>query len=170
LDPLSPYIHVGAVWPVLFSRRYDQAIEQLQRVVALNPDFNSAQVNLGWAYEWKGRREEAITAYNKALTLDKLWFTYASLGYSYAKAGKTDEARKILAQLQEKARREYVPPYGYAIVHAGLGEKDQAFAALENSFAARDEYMSYIKIYPFFDGLRPDPRFTDLVRRMRLAP
>src|SRR5262249_44092862 len=57
LDPLSPFIHVGTVWPVYFARQYDQAVEQLRRIVALNPDFPNAYLNLGWAYTQKGMYE-----------------------------------------------------------------------------------------------------------------
>jgi serine/threonine-protein kinase len=170
LDPLSPYIHVGTAWPALFSRRYDAAIARLQRIVALNPDFSNGHINLGWAYAAKGAYEEAISAFTKAKQFDPAWYITAYLGNVYARAGKPEQGRKALAELQERAKREHVSNYGFALIHAGLGEKDQAFAALQKSFDARDEYAISINVDPMVDSLRSDPRFADLLRRLNLAP
>jgi len=170
LDPLSPFVQVGAVWPVYFARQYDQAIEQLRKIAAWNPEFANAYINLGWAYTHKGMYEEAIAALNKAKSLSDFWLISAHLGYVYSRAGKRDEARNVLAELQARAAREHISDYGLAVVHVGLGEKDQAFAALEKAFEARDDFLSFLKVEPLFDELRSDPRFTDLLRRMNLAP
>jgi len=170
LDPLSPFVHVGTVWPVYFARQYDQAVEQLRRIVALNPDFPNAYLNLGWAYTQKEMYEEAIAALRKASSLDAVSYTIASLGYAYAKAGNPEEARKALAELQERAKQGQGTEHSLAIIYAGLGEKDQALAALERASETGDSLLPLIKVDPFFDGLRSDPRFTDLLRRMNLAP
>ena len=168
LDPLSPYVHVGTVWPVLFARKYDQAIERLHRIIALNPEFANAHINLGWAYAWKGMNEEAIAAFDKAKSLENIWQNLSALGYAYAKAGRMDEARKVLAELRERARREHVSEYGLAMVYAGLGEKDRAIDELQKAYDARDEYMPFLNVDPFFDSLRSDPRFIGILRRLNL--
>jgi len=170
LDPLSAYIHVGTATPALFARRYDQAIEQLRKSVTWNPDFPSAHHNLGLAYAHKGLYEEAIAEMKKAISLDSGWTNLAFLGAIYAKAGKQEEARKVLDEMRERARREHVSEYGFALIHAGLGDKDRALASLEKAYTGRDEYMILLKVDQFLDGLRSDPRFTDLLRRMNLAP
>jgi serine/threonine-protein kinase len=170
LDPLSPYIHVGMAWPALFSRRYDEAIQQLRGIIALNPEFSNGYLNLAWAYAQKGMYEEAVTAFNKAKSLDNAWFTMAYLGNTYAMAGKRDEALKALTELQERAAREHVSGYGFALIYAGLGDADRAFAALQKAYEARDEVMLQLNVDPAIDGLRSDPRFADLLRRMGLAP
>jgi TolB-like protein/Flp pilus assembly protein TadD len=170
LDPLSPFVQVGAVWPVYFGRQYDQAIEQLRQIAAWNPEFVNVYINLGWAYTHKGMYEEAIAALNKAKSLSDNWLIAAHLGYVYARAGKRDEARKALAELQARAKREHISDYGFAVVYVGLGEKDQAFAALEKAYEARVDFLFWLKVEPLFDELRLDPRFTDLLRRMNLAP
>jgi len=174
LDPLSPYFHVGTVWPAYFAGQYDQAIAQLRRIVALNPDFPNAYLNLGWAYARQGMNEEAIAALHKARSLNlnenEWWATIAYLGHAYAKAGQREGAQKALAELQELAKRGQGSEYGLAIVYAGLGEKDQALAALERAYQMRSTYLPLLKVEPFFDSLRSDPRFTDLLRRMNLAP
>ncbi len=170
LDPLSPYAHIGTVWPVFFSRRYDEAIDKFKKVVELNPESQNANVNLGWAFTAKGLRQEAVAAYEKALSGGNLWIASASLAATLARMGRTADARKILAELLEQSRHEHVSDYGFAMVYAGLGEKEQALAALQKAFDERDEYTPYINVDPFFDSLRHDPRFTDLLRRMNLAP
>lgn len=168
LDPLSAYIQVGTVMPAFFARKYDQAEEQLRRIVALNPDFPNAYLNLGLVYAQKGMYEEAITTLRKARSLEDRWFMLASLGYAYAKAGQQEEANKALAELQERAKREHLTGYGLAMIYAGLGEKDQAFAALERAYQMRDTLLYNLKVDPYFDGLHSDPRFIDLLRRMKL--
>ena len=170
LDPLSPFVQVGTVWPVLFARRYDQAIEQLHKITALEPDFSNTYLNLAWAYEWKGAHAEAFAPLDKAQSLDNYWWIVAARGYAYAQTDQRDKARQALAELQERAKREQVSGYGLAVIYAGLGEKDQAFAALDRAYQERDEILLELNVGPFLDSLRTDQRFTDLLRRMNLAP
>jgi Flp pilus assembly protein TadD len=95
---------------------------------------------------------------------------WEALGYAYARSGQTDEANRILNQLQERANRgEYVLPLGIAWIYIGLGDKDQAFLWLDKSFEERSDGMRVIKTSPIYDPLRSDARFTDLLKRMRLA-
>ena len=92
----------------------------------------------------------------------------ASLSHAYAVAGKRGEAVKLLAELQEQSKREYVSPYGMAIGYIGLREKGQAFEWLEKAFAERAGWLVLLKVEPRFDSLRADPRFADLVQRIGL--
>lgn len=94
------------------------------------------------------------------------------LGYAYAVAGKRDEAQKILDELKElsKQPQRYVSPFDLTIIYMGLGDKDQAFVWLEKTYEERPDILQHIKVSPRYDSLRSDPRFTDLVRRMKLAP
>ena len=75
---------------------------------------------------------------------------------------------KILHQLQDLSQRRYISPHEMAMIYAGLGEKDQAFAWLEKAYADRVWRLPYLKVEPRFDNLRSDPRFADLVRRVGL--
>ena len=170
LDPLSPYFHVGTALPVYFARQYDQAIVQLRRIVALNPDFSNAHLNLGFAYAQNGMSEEAIAALRKARSLNEWPVTLASLGYAYTKAGQREEAQKVLAELREQAGRGQGSEYYLALVYAGLGEKDQAIAELERAYQMRNTDLINLKVDPFFDSLRSDPRFKVLLQRLNLAP
>jgi hypothetical protein len=90
------------------------------------------------------------------------------LGYFRGRTGDHAAARATLEQLQALSTKRYVAPYHIAIVHAGMGEQDEAVAWLEKGFAERDPRMSWLKVEPSWDELRANARFVDLLRRLRL--
>ena len=94
----------------------------------------------------------------------------AWLGNAYAVSGRKGKALEILASLENSSASAYVSPLDIAIIYVGLGEKDKAFKWLEKGFEDRSGYMEFLKIDAFFDPLRSDPRFADLLRRMNLQP
>ena len=94
----------------------------------------------------------------------------ALLGHAYAAAGKRDEALRTRDQLKEISEQRYVSAYAFAIIYAGLGEKDQALQSLEQAYQNHDWMMARLKIDPLLDNLHSDPRFQDLVRRVGLSP
>jgi len=152
-----------------FSRQYDQAITQLQEVLDLSPNLPLATSRLGWSYVQKGMFKEAIGEMERAVTLspdntELFWM----LGHAYAAAGKTAEARKILDDLHILAEKRYVLPYGFALIHTGLGENDEALEWLEKAYQDRNGWMPFLQVEPRLDPLRSDPRFQDLLRRMKL--
>jgi TolB-like protein/thioredoxin-like negative regulator of GroEL len=172
LDPLSPLIraNVGVVY--YFGRNYDSAINQLQNVLKENQGFSVAHWGLGLAYEQKGMQAEAIGELERADALSKhrSTNTIASLGHAYATAGQKAKARKILEELQGHAKQENISGYQFALVFAGLGEKDRSFEALEKAFRERSTLLTYLKMDPRFDPLRSDPRFQDLLHSIGLPP
>lgn len=166
LDPLSSITNSHAGWIYLYGRRYDQAIEQLQKTLEMDPNSGSAWAFLGWAQSCKSQHESAIASLRKGC---KIWpgsSPVAWLGQFYATAGYQDEALKILEQLQELSKQQYVTPYGIGRIYTALGQKDEAFHWLETAYAQRENWMVLLKVDPCLDGLRPDPRFQDLMRRM----
>ena len=92
----------------------------------------------------------------------------ADLGYCQAVAGRPEQARRILGELELRSRETYVSPMHRAQIHVGLGETEQAFAALEEAFDDRSFFLLYLSVDPQFDPLRSDPRFSDLLRRIGL--
>lgn len=170
LDPLSAFFHIGTAWPGYFARKYDRAIEQFSRIVVLNPDFPNAYLNLGFAYAQKEMYQEAIDSMRKARSLDNSWIYLAWLGATYAKAGQRDEAQKALNELQELAAKGQAVEYGKALVYTGLGDNDKAMAELEKVYQTRNGFVVYLKMDPFLDGLRSDPRFIDLLRKLKFVP
>jgi Flp pilus assembly protein TadD len=112
---------------------------------------------------------EAIANINKAIRLSEGNVRMkATLGYAYAVAGKRGEAQQIIDELQAQSKQKYVSAYFIAVIYSGLGDKDQAFAWLEKAYQERHPYLTLLKVEPVFDHLRSDPRYAELLRRVRL--
>ena len=92
----------------------------------------------------------------------------AEIARDYALEGKSAEARQALKDLLARSQRIHVAPYGIATVYAALGDKDQAFAQLEEAYAQRTFFLDFLKVDPELDSLRSDPRFQNLLGRMNL--
>src|SRR5258705_10062182 len=172
LDPLSSVIGQNVAEIYLLKNDLNSAIAQCQRVIELDPNFPGAHEELGFAYLKQRRYEEAIAEFQKTVELCGGASRYQGhLGYCYAVTGKRAEAQAILKELEVKyARREAVGQY-LADVYAGLGDKDQAFTWLEKDFERRSGIrLPFSKWWFTFEGLRSDPRFTDLMHRIGLTP
>jgi TolB-like protein/Flp pilus assembly protein TadD len=170
LDPLAKFAYLTASDVYYWSGQYDRAIARLQEALDLSRDNPLALSRLGWIYVQKGMFAEAIGHMEQAVTLlpqnpELSWM----LGHAYAVAGKTSEARKILDDLHRLAEKRYVLPYGFALIHVGLGEHDEALEWLEKAYEERNSWMPFIGGEPRLDPLRADPRFQDLLRRMDLS-
>ena len=165
IDPLSVKFSYQVAAIHYFSRRYDQAIEQLQKTTALDPLFANAHEVLASAYARKGMRHDAMAAAEKALELSKNDLRCkAKWGIISALTGEPLAARKVLDQL----RQALTPPdfslaYHCAALHVLLGETDEAFACLDKARQGRTVALVYVAIAPELDGLRDDPRFRDLL-------
>ncbi len=168
LDPLSLMINTVAGRCFYHARQYDQAIEQYRKALEIDPNFWVAHLFLGKTYGQKRMYEEAITELQKAgrVTTEPRSVT----AYIYAVSSRRGEAKKVVAELKELSKRRYVPPYHIAVIYAGLGEKDQAFAWLQNAYEERDAWIAWLKVEPMLDNLRSDPRFADLLRRVGFPP
>ena len=168
IDPLSLSINVSTGLPFYWSRRYDEAIEQFRRTLELDLSFPLSHVLLGQAYVQKGMFDEAIAALSRARELDDTPRARAILGYTLGVAGRTEEAARILSELQELASHEYVAPFFRVLIYTALGEQEQALAWLEKAYEERSEWLVWLKVDPKLDSLRSDPRFADLVQRVGL--
>lgn len=149
------------------ARRYDEAIEQSRQVVKLDPNDVFAYYIIGISQTQQGNYAEAAEALQRAVK-NPFQRALASLGYFYAVTGKKGDALMIIQQLQEKPTHRL--PVQVAEIYAGLGDKDQAFAWLEKGYEARYPLLWEVRSYPQFDSLRSDPRYIDLMRRIRLQP
>ena len=166
LSPLSMGINVELGTALVRVGRYDEAIDQLQKTLELNPKYASAHAALAAAYDGQGDRPRAVAVLEKAVSLSggapNPW-----LGYAYGVTGRRREALEILARLETRSHEHYVTPQDFAVVHLGLGDKDQAFAWLEKAYEDRAfEVLGFSGV--LFERLSGDPRFEDLLRRMRL--
>jgi eukaryotic-like serine/threonine-protein kinase len=169
LDPLSLSINVGTGWALYYARRFDEAISACERTLELDPNYGGAYSGIAVAREQKRQFPEAIEAARKAIANSRENpGPRAQLAHALALSGRVQEARAILEDLRTLSTRRYIPAYWFAVIEAGLGEKDLAFQWLEKSFEQRESALTLLNVEPILDGLRPDPRYQDLVRRVGL--
>ncbi len=170
-DPLSGFAAFSAGAALVFARRWDPAIEQLHRAIEIDPNFWFSHCFLGRAYEQKGELPEAIVEFQRAVVLEKdNAETWSGLGHAYALSGNRAEAQKILDHLKEVSAHRWVAPYNVAVIYAGLGHKDQAFALLDLAYKDRSYYLpTYLATDARMDSLRSDPRFAELRKRVGLS-
>lgn len=161
------YAHFGLV--NYFGHRYDGAINDLKKIINLDPTFYVARRYLGLSYEQKGMYKEALSEFEKAMeTSGDSSQIKAEYVHTLALAGDTSRAQSELDALIALSKQKYVSAYHIAAIYAGLKDKDHAFEWLDKAFQERADWMVFVKVDPRFDSLHSDPRFTELLRRMKL--
>jgi serine/threonine-protein kinase len=167
LDPLSLIINADLGQDFMLARRYDQAIDQLRKTLAMDPRFYYARWTLGEALQMRGQLGEAMAEYKKAAEITDDPMVMVLLAQGYAKTGQREKAWELLSQLEQLARRRYVGPFTFALVHLALGEKEKAIDNLERAYRERaDPGIVGIKVEPLLDPLRGHPRFERLVAKI----
>jgi serine/threonine-protein kinase len=172
LDPLSLPIMNLVAFSYLVQGKFVEATDMDKEMLSLDPRFEAAHWNLGVIYLLQERFEEAVEALGGAIEISEgLPPAVATHGYALARAG--DEVGALAALAELEARRDnpaqgYASPVLIALVHEGLGRKDEAFAWLETAFEERDGWLLLMNSFPRFESLRDDPRFLDLLRRLDL--
>ncbi len=167
LDPLSLMVKARVGWISYLARRYEAAIELERRTLEMDPNCTSAHYYLGVAYEQEARYQEAIEEFQTALSLSGCPITLGALGHAYAVSGESTRALKVLDRLKRLSKQRYVSPYSRALIYAGLGHNDHAFAWLQKAAVERGQGghgLTNLKVDPRLDSLRSDPRFRRLVR------
>jgi len=171
LDPLSLVYSSNLGWAYHIARQDDQAITQLQKVIESDRGFHMAYFYLGMAYESKGMYEEAIAAYKTSRDLSGGYPGITGLGHAYAAAGQRSEALNIISQLESDLKQtNRVRATAFSIIFSGLNDRDKAFEWLEKAYEQRYEGVIFIKVQPYYDNLRGDPRYYDLLKRIGLNP
>jgi tetratricopeptide (TPR) repeat protein len=167
LDPLSLIIGADVPTLLVIAHRYDEAIEDAQKTIELDPNFAVAHFALGMAYEQKRKSGGAIAAFQKAVEFSAGNTAFKSnLAHAYAVAGRRNDAVAILNELKDRSKHEFLNPSEIALIYVGLDQKDQAMVWLEKAYDGR--FDPVVLTWPVFDPLRSDPRFQDLVRRIGL--
>jgi TolB-like protein/Tfp pilus assembly protein PilF len=168
LDPISLVAHHVVAYCYYSDRQYDRALDQIRRASELNLVSPNSWIHwtLGIIYRDKGSYEKAIEEFR---ILGDLPHALGHLGNAYARAGQREKASETISTLKDYVQRRGVGRYEIALVYAGLGDKDDAFAWLEESYKARDKGLTYLKLDPCADPLRSDPRFENLLRRVGLT-
>jgi TolB-like protein/tRNA A-37 threonylcarbamoyl transferase component Bud32/cytochrome c-type biogenesis protein CcmH/NrfG len=167
-DPLSTGLNgnLGSVF--VFTHQWDKAIEQLHTSIDLDPNYWFDHYFLGRAYQQKRRFPEAIAALKQGISLGGATEVWSSLGHVYAVSGKREEAQQVIDHLKELSVHEYVAPYNFAVIYAGLGDKSEAFVWLNRAYQERSYLLTYLTVDERLDNLHSDPRFAELRRRVGL--
>ena len=170
LDPLSFFPTWFLSYTFMFLRQPDEAVMEAQKMIELDPNNPIAHGTLARVYAGQQNHRNALAELNKAKELGARPTGLAFSGYIYAAAGKRDEARQAIAELEQLARKQYVPLYAIAAAYVAQGEKDEAFQWLEKAYEIGDEMLPLLKNDPAMEPLRSDPCYADLLRRMGFAP
>jgi tetratricopeptide (TPR) repeat protein len=168
LEPVSLSINTDVGEIYYWAGHHDRAIAALHSVLQVEPDFAMARNILGLTYLKVGRLREAIDELEHANRLATGPRMLSTLAYGYGVAGAHAKARDTIAALRSLSSQRYTSSFALGIAHAGLGERDRVIAHLEQAFAERSDSMVILRVYPVLDGLHPDPRFQDLMRRIGL--
>jgi serine/threonine protein kinase/tetratricopeptide (TPR) repeat protein len=173
LDPLSPDIasELGNVH--FIAGQYDESIAQFQKALDLNPNIPVLRAMLALAYAMKRMYPQAIAEYDKISDQDKVTaagnqFVAGMLGWVYAVSGRRTDALKIAQEFKDLSAHAYVDFYWPSVIYAGLGDKDEALGLLEKGYQEHAAGMLYLAVDPFWYGVRSDPRYAALLRRMGL--
>jgi eukaryotic-like serine/threonine-protein kinase len=170
LDPLSVPVNRAVGWVLYFARRYDLAIEELRKALAMNPDFLGARLVLWWVYVAQGAYEQAIADIRKEVerpglrTLKKL-----TLAYACAASGNKEEASGILWELEPKLAGDNRMALLSAMLFTALDAKDRAFEQLQRSYELREPGLLFLKVAPWAEPLRSDPRYGAMVEKLGLG-
>jgi TolB-like protein/Tfp pilus assembly protein PilF len=166
LEPVSLPVNTSLGWVLWARREYNMGAEQLQKTLEMNPNFLLAHYRLAKIYVNNKMYEEAIAKFQQSARLSGNGpLAIAGLGQAYALSGDRSKALETIAQLQKLSSEVFISPYHTALIYAGMGDKDQAFAWLEKAFAEGDGSLILLKIDPGLDNLRSDTRYANLVHR-----
>jgi TolB-like protein/DNA-binding winged helix-turn-helix (wHTH) protein/Tfp pilus assembly protein PilF len=171
LDPASPAVSHNLAVQFYLARKFDQAIEQCQKTIEMDPNFAVAYQVLGQAYLARGMDREALPVLEKYSEVSRSGVdSVALLGYAHARLGERSQALQMIEQLKAASKEHFVPSFFFALVYAGLEDKVQAFSWLEKGCEERYTRFAYLKLEALWDPLRSDPRFSDLIRRVGIPP
>jgi TolB-like protein/DNA-binding winged helix-turn-helix (wHTH) protein/tetratricopeptide (TPR) repeat protein len=168
LDPLGTAgINIG--WILFHARRYDEAIQELRSVLAIHPDSASARWYLGFALIGKGQPQAAILELQRtAALMNRSPGSVELLATAEAYAGHRAEALRLIEEMQRDRRKGYFPAGSFINPYLALHDYNEAFLWFERAYAEQSSILQFLKVHPFFDPVRPDPRFQSLIRRVGL--
>jgi TolB-like protein/tetratricopeptide (TPR) repeat protein len=169
LDPLALHgIEVG--WILFHARRYDEAVRELRTVLTIEPENPMALWFLGFSLIGAKQFDEAIQVLEKTATVSHR--SSAVLGvlvHAYAGAGRRAEALRVLGELHQRRQAGYVPSAAFLNAYLGLGDTENAFVWMGRAAEERSNIMQFLKVHPYFDPLRGDPRFAEYLRRANFS-
>jgi len=169
LDPLSSPIAMDIGFSLYYSGAYDEAMAALKTALDLNPKNPIAHIWMGRSLQAKQRYNEAISEYKQALEVTPGWnVAWAQIGNAYGVSGNTAEAKSVLDTLNSFASKKFVTSYGVALIHASLGDKEEAFKWLDKAYDERSHWLVWLRTDPRWTPLRSDKRFAELLAKVGL--
>jgi tetratricopeptide (TPR) repeat protein len=169
LDPLSLITNTLQGQFLRFAGHDDEAGRSLEKALELDSNFWVAQINLANILIEQKMYAQALMHLTKAREQSGGNTQTISLtAYALALAGERERARGLLEDLRRMSGERYVPPYNLALVHQGLGEREEALDWLEKAFDARDVLLTFVAVDSKWDALRTNERFVRLLERMKL--
>jgi TolB-like protein len=169
-EPLSLIQGANFAGVLMYARHFDEAVEQAKKTYDLDPNFVGGQSWLCHVNNARGRYDETLALATKTMqsnpTVPSSPFN-ADLAVALSKVGRRQDAEAVLSKWKQEEKTKYISSYWFAIGYAAFGDKDAAFAELEKAFQTRDWFLQRIKVDPFMDPLRDDPRFDAMVKRLK---
>jgi serine/threonine-protein kinase len=169
LDPLSVPINTDRAFVLHYYGRNEEALRSVGLAMEMNPKFALGYFWLGRIYTSEGRYEEAETAFQKIGPLRTWTPAMSARGYLYAKSGRPEDARNVLAGFDDLQRQgRYASSFAIAVIYAGLGDRERVFSYLDAAYRERSHWLVWLKRDPRWNDVRSDARFQDLVRKIGL--
>jgi TolB-like protein len=169
-DPLSLLVRWWVSTMAYLGRRPERVLDEGRHMVMLDPTHFLGHLVIGLGCTESGAPDEAVVALEKARELSGgVPVTIGYLAFAYGRAGRRDDARKLLEQTETMAAKAYVPPSTLALGYVGLEDWDAAFHWWDQAVEVRDPLVVPVKTFPFFDPVRGDPRYRAILRRMNLS-
>ena len=169
LDPLAVSFEDFG-WTLFQTRHYDQAIHELRAALAVRPDDLGSLTDLGFVLIANNQAGDAISVLEKAVSVsNRSPGPIGILIRAYAHVGRRGDALRLLSEMKQRRKAGYVPAGAFVNAYLGLGENEEAFAWLEQAYKEQSNMLQFVRVHPYFDPIRSDPRFADLVRRVGLG-
>jgi len=168
LDPFNVLFRDLYAMGLNIARRYDEAIALLRETLRTAPNNLQVMSTLRSAYHNKGMYEEALEMWQRYYATRGDREAEEALSRGYAEAGYSGALSSVAEMLIERSRTTFVTPWRIGTLYTRAGKNEEALVWLEKAYEAHDPNMPYISVDPIFDGLRDDPRFQELLRRMNL--
>jgi TolB-like protein/Tfp pilus assembly protein PilF len=169
-DPLSMMLHFGFANTLYCDRQYDRALEYASKAVEMFPDHWMLHYVMGLVLSANGMWAEAVASLEKGARLSPRFALMTGyLAAAHARLGESDKAEKLIAELKERARTQFVSSVGFSIYYAAIGETEKVFESLNAAFAERDPALTRMNTEPYCDPYQTDARFIALMKKMNLS-
>src|SRR5262249_32584873 len=166
LDPFSGPSALSPGFVFYSSRRYDEAIAVLKKVLEIDSSYPGTYTLLAFAYRAKGQLTDAIAC--AEAFVGKLAWNLATRGMLYGLAGRRGDARHMIEELNKLSKEQYVSPSHFSLIHLGMGDLEAWRKAVWEAYEDRSTNLVYSKALPYLDPVKSDPFFQDIVRRVGL--